>query len=100
MFCWRVALDPLLMRHLTEKNRARFGGFAPNPAARDTVRQARRALTEVMDAHGAVHAQVGRFYPLADRMAPGAAELLRRVKSMLDPDSRMNPGALGLGESQ
>jgi len=96
MFYWRDALDPLHLRNLSEKNRARFGGFAPNPQAREIVRQARFALVEVLDAHGAVHAQIGRFYPLIGRMAPGAGELLRRVKAMLDPDGRMNPGALGL----
>jgi FAD/FMN-containing dehydrogenase len=29
-------------------------------------------------------------------MTPGAAALLRQVKTMLDPTGRMNPGALGL----
>ena len=96
MFYWRDALDPLHMRHLSEKNRARFGSFPPNHAARETVRQARRVLLQVLDAHGAVHAQIGRFYPLAERMAPGTAALLRQLKAMLDPDGRMNPGALGL----
>jgi FAD/FMN-containing dehydrogenase len=46
--------------------------------------------------HGAVHAQVGRFYRLAERMDPGSRELLARVKRALDPEGRMNPGSLGL----
>lgn len=96
MFYWRDALDPLHMRHLSEKNRARFGGFAPNPKAREVVRQARATLSAVMDAHGAIHAQVGRYYALTPRMEPGAAALLDRVKALLDPEGRMNPGALGL----
>ncbi|MGG5808629.1 FAD-binding oxidoreductase [Falsiroseomonas sp. CW058] len=98
MFYWRDALDPLHLKHLSEKNRARFGAFPPNPAAREAVAEARAALTAVMDAHGAVHAQIGRYYALADRMEPGAAALLARVKAMLDPAGRMNPGALHLGE--
>jgi FAD/FMN-containing dehydrogenase len=85
------------MKHLSEKNRARFGGAAPNLAARDAVREARTTLCAVLDAHGAVHAQIGRHYALAPRMEAGAAALLRRVKAMLDPAGRMNPGALGLG---
>jgi D-lactate dehydrogenase (cytochrome) len=96
MFYWRDALAPLHLRHLSEKNRARFGDFAPNPAAREVVRAARRRLVAVMDAHGAVHAQIGRFYALAERMTPDAARLLHQVKAMLDPAGRMNPGALGL----
>ena len=41
MFYWRDALDPLHLRHLSEKNRARFGALAANPAAREAVRDAR-----------------------------------------------------------
>jgi len=41
-----------------------------------------------------VHVQIGRFYPLASRMYPGTATPLVRVKSMLDPRGRMNPGVL------
>jgi D-lactate dehydrogenase (cytochrome) len=99
MFYWRDALDPLHLRHLSEKNRARFAGFAPNPEAREIVREARRALCAVLDEHGAVHAQVGRYYALPERMTPEAAALLWQVKAMLDPAARMNPGALRLGGS-
>jgi D-lactate dehydrogenase (cytochrome) len=99
MFYWRDALDPLHLRHLSEKNRARFAGFAPNPEAREIVREARRALGAVLDEHGAVHAQVGRYYALPERMTPEAAALLWQVKAMLDPAARMNPGALRLGGS-
>ncbi|WP_137179706.1 FAD-binding oxidoreductase [Roseomonas sp. AR75] len=97
MFYWRDALDPIHLRHLSEKNRARFGGGTPNLKARDAVRAARMTLCAVLDAHGAVHAQIGRHYALLPRMDAGAADLLRRVKTMLDPGGRMNPGALGLG---
>ena len=38
MFYWRDALDPLHLKHLSERNRARFGDFAANPDARAFVR--------------------------------------------------------------
>ncbi len=94
MFYWRDALDALHLQHLTEPNRTRFGSFPANPAARDLVRRAREVLSGIMDQHGAVHAQLGRFYKLGSRMEPGAAQLLHSVKAMLDPRGRMNPGAL------
>ena len=99
MFYWRDALDPLHMQHLSDKNRARFGAFPANHAARSVVRDARKALGAVLDEHGAVHAQIGRHYALADRMQPGAGALLSQVKTMLDPDGRMNPGALEGGRT-
>ncbi|MBU8538527.1 FAD-binding oxidoreductase [Falsiroseomonas tokyonensis] len=94
MLYWRDALEALHLQHLSEASRASFGQFPANPSARDLVRQARDRLSAIMDQHGAVHAQLGRFYKLGSRMEPGAAQLLHSVKAMLDPRGRMNPGAL------
>ena len=96
MCYWRDALDPIQLEHLSERNRARFGGAPENKAARELVRRLRAELREVFAAYGAVHAQVGRFYSLTERMDPGSRELLQRVKRALDPEGRMNPGSLGL----
>jgi D-lactate dehydrogenase (cytochrome) len=96
MFYWRDALDPIQLAHLSERNRARFGGAAENIPARELVLRLRAELRDVFERHGAVHAQVGRFYRLAERMDPGSRELLARVKRALDPEGRMNPGSLGL----
>jgi D-lactate dehydrogenase (cytochrome) len=90
MFYWRDALDPLHMKFLSERNRARFGGFAPAPAARAFVGRLRLLVRDVMDRHGATHSQLGRFY------VPPKGDALARLKSVLDPAGRMNPGVLGL----
>lgn len=94
MLYWNDALDPLHLRNLSERNRTRFDHFAPNPVARDRVRSMRNELCEIMDQHGAIHAQIGRFYPYAGRMDAGSHELLQRIKQALDPKAVMNPGAL------
>jgi D-lactate dehydrogenase (cytochrome) len=91
MFYWRDSLDPLHMKYLSDRNRARFGGFAPAPEARAFVRRLRVAVCDVMDRHGATHSQLGRFY------VPPAGDTLARIKAALDPAGRMNPGVLGLG---
>lgn len=96
MFYWRDALAPIQLAHLSERNRARFSSFPENAPARDLVRRLRGELRDVFARHGAVHAQVGRFYRLTEMMDPGSRELLARVKRALDPEGCMNPGALNL----
>jgi FAD/FMN-containing dehydrogenase len=96
MFYWRDALDPIHLDAMTEKNRARFGAFAVNPEGRALARRLRLVLRDVLDAHDAVHAQIGRFYRFSEQMDSGSAALVRRLKAALDPEGRMNPGVLGL----
>lgn len=96
MFYWHDALDPIQLAHLSERNRSRFSSFPENSPARDVVRRLRGELRDVFGRHGAVHAQVGRFYRLTEMMDPGSRDLLARVKRALDPEGRMNPGSLNL----
>lgn len=96
MFLWPDALDALHELHLSARNRERFMGGAANPQARELVARLRTAAREVLDAHDAIHAQLGRFYRYADVLEPGTHSLVERLKLALDPQSRMNPGALGL----
>ena len=96
MFYWRDALDPIQLAHLSERNRSRFSNFPENLRARDVVRRTRAELRDVFGRHGAVHAQVGRFYRFSELMDPGSHDLLKRIKQALDPEGRMNPGVLGL----
>ncbi len=90
MLYWRDALDPLHLKFLSERNRARFGNFAPNAEARAFVGTLRLAVRDVMDRFGATHSQIGRFY------VPPSGPVLSRIKSLLDPERRINPGVLGL----
>jgi D-lactate dehydrogenase (cytochrome) len=98
MLYWRDQLDPFHMQYLSPRNRQRFGGFSPNPAAREFVRAMRENLRDIMDKHGAVHSQIGRFYRLNGSGMSG--NLLPRLKAALDPDYWLNPGVLGLSRSE
>ncbi len=67
--------------------------YPANEAARALVEEMREAMVAAMFDHGAAHLQIGKKYPyLRDR----EASLLRGIKAAVDPDNRMNPGALGL----
>lgn len=66
---------------------------APTAAA---VERIRHQLRGALEATGAVHFQIGRFYRYADALEPAAVGLVRALKHALDPQGRMNPGVLGL----
>lgn len=99
MIYWRDSLDPLHMKYLSPKNRERFGDFTANTEARAFVRTLRTQLRDIMDAHGASHSQIGRFYDLAKTLDENAMQVIEKIKSLLDPAGLMNPGVLGLGTS-
>jgi FAD/FMN-containing dehydrogenase len=98
MLYWRDQLDPFHIQYLSPRNRERFSGFSPNPAAREFVRGMRESLRDIMDKYGAVHSQIGRFYRLNN--ASVAQHLLPRLKAALDPDGSLNPGILGLSHAE
>ncbi len=96
MFYWKDKLDPLQLAHLSERNQARFGGGSINQTARDLVRRVRGELRDIMLAHDAAHAQLGRYYPYLTLLDEGSQDLVTRIKHALDPQRRMNAGVLGL----
>jgi len=94
MFYWRDALSPIHMRYLSERNRARFANRPDNPQARALVERLRSDVRAIFRSHGALHAQLARYYPYLGMLNPGAAELARRIKHALDPAHALNRGAL------
>jgi len=93
---WPDGLNPYHAAVLSPAQLARRPAMADDPALRDWVAVQRRALIALLQAHGAVHMQIGRTYGHAQRLEASAAATLRSLKQVLDPASRMNPGVLGL----
>lgn len=67
-----------------------------NPEATAAVAALRADLATAFMEQGAVSFQIGKFYPYQEGLAPGAAGFLAELKRLVDPEGRMNPGALGL----
>jgi D-lactate dehydrogenase (cytochrome) len=70
--------------------------YPANLAARAFATQLKADLVALFVAYDAVNFQLGRAYPYADRLEPGALALVRAIKQQLDPKGLVAPGNLGL----
>jgi FAD/FMN-containing dehydrogenase len=68
----------------------------PNLKGRALVAEIKERIGEICVHNGASHMQVGKDYPYLATRQPPVRELVRSLKCLLDPESLMNPGALGL----
>jgi D-lactate dehydrogenase (cytochrome) len=99
MFFWPDALERLHRDTLEPRALARIPERERQPEAREAVAALRRAFVEAVRPLGAVHLQLGRFYPWLERRGPVFGDLVRALKRDLDPAGILNPGVLGLGSS-
>lgn len=68
-----------------------------NIQARKAVETVRADIVTLIHESGGVHLQIGKTYPyLLDRNEEQLT-MLKQLKSQIDPDGLINPGALGLG---
>lgn len=95
MLYWPDSLRAVHAAALRPEVVRRFAGNAANEEARALAREARSALRDVLLAEGAMMAQLGRYYPYEALSEEPARRLARSIKTMLDPDCRLNPGNLG-----
>ena len=74
----------------------RFKEPEPNPEASALVTELRAKVVDLFAEYGAASNQIGKTYPYLDSLNPESADLLRRLKQVVDADGNINPGALGL----
>lgn len=71
-------------------------GFVDRPDATTFAHELRSQLKAVMQEHGAVHVQIGKAYNYLDTRELRLAQLLKDIKTSVDPKNHINPGSLGL----
>lgn len=97
VFIWPEEIFALHEKTVERQVLNKITRFPPNPDATAVVERARERVLEVFSARAAAHFQIGRTYPYKAGRQEGALELVERIKATLDPDSKVNPGALDLG---
>jgi FAD/FMN-containing dehydrogenase len=97
MFLWRDRRPAVVASVAAARMQARWQPDPPDPVARAVVMEMRGRCATALRGAGAVHLQLGRYYPLHEIIDPQAFEMLRRLKTLLDPQATLAPGNLGLG---
>lgn len=96
VFMWPEEILAIHEQTVEPSHLKKLKRYAPNPEATAAVAKARRGVIDLFDAFGASHFQIGRSYPYSQILDDAALGLLKKIKSALDPDTTVNPGALGL----
>ena len=96
VFFWPDSLEEIHRRTVEPQHLRRVGGFPENLAARAAVQEIRTALIHLFADLGAAHLQLGKSYLYRDALRPANRKLIQALKRQLDPNGRLNPGALGL----
>ncbi len=95
-FYYPDALSEFQLRNLLPEEARRYGSLPAVPGATEAVRAMLRDLAELYMRLGAVHQQIGKFYPYRESLEPATLRLIEAFKGVVDPAGLMNPGALGL----
>ena len=93
---WPDASNPFIDDLIEDAHLAKLPNLPHNPAAWALVQKLKQKIVDLFFEQGAIHFQIGRTYRYQDGLDPRAMKLLKAVKDHLDPQSKMNPGSLGL----
>lgn len=94
---WPDRLNVLRYETALPDMRDSLGKLEAKPEARSVAVDLRRRLVARLQALHPAHYQTGKFYPYREAISGHAGwDLLDGFKNQLDPDRRINPGALGL----
>ena len=98
VFIWPEELFALHRETVEAHLQKKFTNFAPNPEATKLVAALRQDVIDIFTRFGAAHFQVGRAYPYFTTRETSTQNLLTQLKTGLDPQGLINPGALGLAK--
>jgi FAD/FMN-containing dehydrogenase len=96
VFYWEDSRTQFHKRYMPQDYIATLPEYPENPEGRALVAEMRERIQGLFVEVGATHYQAGKSYPYMEGRDAEAARLIRSIKSAVDPDGLMNPGALQL----
>jgi glycolate oxidase len=96
VFFWPDALTEIHRHYVEPEHFAKLTAFPEDLAARDAVMAVRVDLLSFFESVGAAHLQAGKTYPYRRGLSVDTNALITGLKAQVDPQQRINPGALGL----
>lgn len=98
VFYWPDELNEVHHRNVEPDVFEGFTQVPANPEARNEVERLRNEVRNIFLRQGAVHFQIGKYYPYKASRRAAAWEMLGRIKELLDENGVINPGQLGLNQ--
>jgi D-lactate dehydrogenase (cytochrome) len=96
-FYWEDELGEFRLSLIEPEFAEKWKGIEPNEARREVALKLREELRDLFDDLGGLHLQIGRYYPYTEIMNNDPLKkVVRGLKTLLDPEGKMNPGSLGL----
>jgi D-lactate dehydrogenase (cytochrome) len=96
-FYWQDKLGDFRLSLIEPEFAEKWKDIPANEARRQVALQLRDELRDLFDGLGGLHLQIGKYYPFKEIMNNEALpRVIEGLKSVVDPDRLMNPGALGL----
>ncbi len=91
------SLDEIHREYVEDKVLSKLPGFESNADASAVTARVRKALIDMYEQEGGIHMQIGKSYPYRTGLHRDSLKLVAKIKDAVDPNGRINPGALGLG---
>ncbi|WP_439533375.1 FAD-binding oxidoreductase [Polymorphobacter sp.] len=96
-FYWHDKLGDFRLSLIEPEFAEQWKSIPADEARREVALKLRDELRDLFDSLGGLHLQIGKYYPFKEIMNNEALpKVIEGLKSVVDPDRLMNPGALGL----
>ena len=97
-FYWHDQLGEFRLSLIEPEFAEKWKDIPANEARRAVALRLRDELRDLFDSLGGMHLQIGKYYPYTDIMNEETLpRVVKGLKELLDPQSLVNPGTLGLG---